>query len=115
VWPRWLADGLRGKPSLARAFWVYGVGISVVYSLIGLLIDTQNLLVATVYLLFGIALGVVQTIVLWRCAYNSRSRFLGRIVRTAVVSGLILLALVLCVLFINPEMVLPISDRWSAP
>jgi len=100
---------------LARAFWVYGVGISVVYSLIGLLIDTENLLVATVYLLFGIALGVLQTIVLWRCAYNSRSRFLGRVVRTAVVSGLVLLALVLGVLFINPDMLLPHSDRWSAP
>ena len=107
MWPRWLADGLGGKPSLARAFWVYGVGISVAYSLIGLLIDPQNLLVATVYLLLGIALGVLQTIVLWRCAYNSRSRFLGRVVRTAVVSGLILLALVLGVLFINPDMLLP--------
>jgi hypothetical protein len=115
VWPRWLADALRGEPSLARAFWVYGVGISVVYSLIGLLIDTQNLLVATVYLLFGIALGVLQTIVLWRCAYNSRSRLLGRLVRTAMVSSLILLAIVLCVLFINSDMLLPHNDRWRAP
>jgi hypothetical protein len=115
VWPRWLADGLLGKPSLARAFWVYGVGISVVYSLIGLLIDTQNLLVATIYLLIGIALGVLQTIVLWRCAYNSRSRFLGRLVRTAVVSGVILLAIVLCVLFINPDVLLRHNDRWRAP
>jgi len=49
VWPRWLADALRGKPSLARAFWLYGVGISVVYSVIGLLIDTQNLFVATAF------------------------------------------------------------------
>jgi hypothetical protein len=57
VLPTWLADALRGKPSLARAFWFYGVGISVVYSVIGLLIGTQNLFVATVYLLLGIALG----------------------------------------------------------
>jgi hypothetical protein len=115
VLPRWLADALRGKPSLARAFWFYGVGISVVYSLIGLLIDTQNLFVATVYVLFGIALGVLQTVVLWRCAYNSRSRFLGRLVRTAMVSSLILLAIVLCVLFINSDILLPHNDRWSAP
>ena len=115
MWPRWLADALRGKLSLARAFWLYGVGISVVYSVIGLLIDTQNLFVATVYLSFGIALGVLQTVVLWRCAYNSRSRFLGRLVRTAMVSCLILLAIVLCVLFINSDMLLPHNDRWRAP
>jgi hypothetical protein len=107
VWPRWLADALRGKASLGRAFWVYGVGISVVYSLIGLLIDTQHLVLATVYVLFGIALGVLQTVVLWRCAYNSRFRFLGRLVRTAMVSGLILLALVLCVLFVDSDLLLP--------
>ena len=111
MWPRSLADALRGKLSLGRAFWLYGVGISVVYSLVGLLIDTQNLFVATVYLLFGIALGVLQTVVLWRCAYNSRSRFLGRLVRTAMVASLILLAIVLCVLFINPDMLLPHNDH----
>jgi len=111
VWPRSLADALRGKLSLGRAFWLYGVGISVVYSLVGLLISTRNLFVATVYLLFGIALGVLQTVVLWRCAYNSRSRFLGRLVRTAMVASLILLAIVLCVLFINPDMLLPHNDH----
>jgi len=111
VWPRSLADALRGKLSLGRAFWLYGVGISVVYSLVGLLIDTQNLFVATVYLLFGIALGVLQTVVLWRCAYNSRSRFLGKVVRTAMVASLILLAIVVCVLFINSDMLLPHNDQ----
>ena len=111
MWPRWLADALRGKPSLARAFWLYGVGISVVYSLVGLLISTRNLFVATVYLLFGIALGVLQTVVLWRCAYNSRSRFLGKVVRTAMVASLILLAIVVCVLFINSDMLLPHNDH----
>ena len=111
MWPRSLADALRGKLSLGRAFWLYGVGISVVYSLVGLLISTRNLFVATVYLLFGIALGVLQTVVLWRCAYNSRSRFLGRLVRTAMVASLILLAIVLCVLFINPDMLLPHNDH----
>ena len=111
MWPRSLADALRGKLSLGRAFWLYGVGISVVYSLVGLLIDTQNLFVATVYLLFGIALGVLQTVVLWRCAYNSRSRFLGKVVRTAMVASLILLAIVVCVLFINSDMLLPHNDH----
>jgi hypothetical protein len=112
---RWLADALSGKVSLSRAFWVYGLGISIVYSLIGLLIDIQNPLEATVYLLVGAALGVLQTIVLWRCADNSRSRFVGRLVRTVVVLGLIMVAVMAYVLLTNSELLLPAKNRWSGP
>ena len=107
MWPKWLTDALSGKVSLSRAFWVYGLGISVAYSLIGLLIDIQNPLRVSVYLLVGAALGVLQTIILWRCAYNSRSRFLGRLVRTAMVFGLIMVAVMLYVLFTNSDLLLP--------
>jgi hypothetical protein len=99
VWPRWLTDALSGKASLARAFWVYGLGISVAYSLIELFIDAENTLVATFYMLVGVLIGVLQTIVLWRCAYNSRSKFLGRFVRTGIVFGFIAMAIVLYVLY----------------
>ena len=101
MWPRWLADALSGKVSLSRAFWLYGLGISVAYSLIGLPIDIQNRPVITIYLIVGLALGVLQTIILWRCAPNSRSKFLGRLVRTAMVFGIILVAIMLYVLFTN--------------
>jgi hypothetical protein len=101
VWPRWLADALSGKVSLSRAFWLYGFGISVVYSLIGLLIDMQNLPVVMIYLLVGLALGVLQTIILWRCASNSRSKFLGRLVRTVMVFGFIAVAIMIYVLLTN--------------
>ncbi len=101
MWPRWLADALSGKVSLARAFWVYGLGISVVYSLIGLLVDIQNRPVVMTYLMVGLALGVLQTIILWRCASNSGSKFLGRLVRTLMVFGFIVAALMLYVLFTN--------------
>ncbi len=113
--PRWLADALSGKVALSRAFWVYGLGISVVYSLIGLFIDIQNPRGVTVYLLVGAAVGVLQTIVLWRCAYNSRSRFLGRLVRTATVFGLIMVAVMLYVLLTNPDLLLSPNNRWSGP
>ena len=113
--PRWLADALSGKVSLSRAFWVYGLGISVVYSLIGLLIDIQSPLGLTVYLLVGAALGILQTIILWRCAYNSRSGFLGRLVRTALVCGLIVMAVMLYVLLTNSGLLLPPNNRWSGP
>jgi len=99
--PRWLADALGGKVSLARAFWVYGLGLSVVYSLIGLLVDIQNVPIAAMYLVIGLALGVVQTIILWRCANNSRFPFLGRLVRAAMIFGLVVVAIMLYVLYTN--------------
>jgi hypothetical protein len=101
MWARWLADALKGKVSLSRAFWLYGLGISVVYSFIGLLIDMQNLPVVVIYLLIGLALGVLQTIILWRSASNSGSRFLGRLVHTLMVFGFIVVAVMLYVLFTN--------------
>jgi len=101
VWPRWLADALSGRASLARAFWLYGLGISVVYSLIGLLIDIQDRPVVVIYLIVGLVLGVLQTIILWRCAPNSRSKSLGSLVRTVMVFGIIVVAVMLYVLFSN--------------
>jgi hypothetical protein len=99
VWPQWLTDALSGKVSLARAFWVYGVGISVAYSLFELFIGAENPLVATFYMLGGVVLGVLQSIILWRCAHNSRSAFLGRLVRTGIVFGFIAMAIVLYLLY----------------
>jgi hypothetical protein len=103
VWPRWLTDALTGKLSLARAFWVWGVGVSIGYSLIGAFIDVEHTLALTVYLVLGLALGVVQTVILWRSASNSRSKFLIRLVRAVVIVGLIVTALTLYLLLTNPS------------
>ena len=115
MWPRWLTDALSGKTSLARAFWVYGLGVSVAYSLIGGFIDVGSPLALTIYLLFGLGVGLLQTVILWRCAYNSPSKFLGRLVRTAVIVGLIMVPLMLYVLFTNSSLLLPPNNRWSGP
>ena len=115
MWLRWFADALSGKVSLSRAFWVYGLGISIVYSLIGLLIDVQNRLGVTIYLLVGTALGVLQTVILWRCAYNSRSRFLGSLVRTGLVFGLVVVALMFYVLFTHADLLLSPNNHWTGP
>jgi hypothetical protein len=109
VWPRWLSDALSGRASLSRAFWVYGVGVSVAYSVVALFIDIENRVGLAVYLAVGTALGVLQTIILWRCAHNSRSKFLGRLVRTAMVFGLAMVAVMLYVLFTNSDLLLPPS------
>jgi hypothetical protein len=51
-------------------------------------------------------------VILWRCAPNSRSRFLGRLIRTAVVVGLIIVVpLTLYLLFTDPASLLPPGDR----
>src|SRR5215469_16567620 len=98
MWPRWLTDALSGKISLARAFWVYGLGVSLVYSCLEFLIDEQNVTALVVYLVVGLALGVVQTIILWRCAKNSRYRFLGGLIRAGTIFGLVLVAIALYLL-----------------
>lgn len=113
MWPRWLSDALSGKDSLARAFWIWGVGVSVAYTLVGALIDVEHPLALTVYLVLGIALGVLQTVILWRCASNSRSKVLGRLVRAAVIGGLVVALLMLCVLLSNPSLLQSPNLRWS--
>jgi hypothetical protein len=113
VWPRWLTDALTGRLSLARAFWIWGVGVSVAYSLIGGLIDIEHPIALTIYLVVGLSLGILQTVILWRCASNSRSRLMGRLIRAAVVVGLIMIALMLYVLATNSNMLLPANHRWS--
>jgi len=101
MWPRWLVDALSGRVSLARAFWLYGLGLSVVYSLVGLFVDIENRPLLVIYLFVGLALGVLQTIILWRSAANSRSKLLSRVVRTLMVSGVIVVVIMLYVLFTN--------------
>ena len=109
--PSWLTNALSGKLSLTRAFWIWGVGVSVAYSLIGAFIDVEHTLALTVYLAFGLALGILQTVILWRCASNSRSKFLVRLVRTVVIVGLIMAALALFVMLANPSLVVPPNFR----
>ena len=107
MWPRWLSDALTGKLSLARAFWIWGVGVSLVYSLLGVFIDAEHTLALTVYLALGLALGLLQTVILWRSASNSKSKLLIRLVRSVVIAGLILAALALYVVLTNPGLQLP--------
>ena len=107
MWRRWLGDPLRGKTSLGRAFWGYGLGVTVAYSILGWLLDPTTVTAIVVYTLIGLVLGILQSVILWRCAPNSRSAFLGRLVRATVVVGLILVPLMLYVLISNPAALLP--------
>jgi hypothetical protein len=110
MWPQWLTDALTGKTSLRRAFWLYGVGISLAYSVVGLLFP-ETIVGLTVYVLLGLGIGILQSVILWQCAPNSRSALSGRFVRAAVIVGLILTPVMLYLLFASPEMLLPADAR----
>jgi hypothetical protein len=97
--PKWLTDALSGKVSLARAFWLYGLGVSVGYSVIGAFIDLSHPVAVSVYLVVGLVVGVVQTVILWRSAKNSPSKVLGRLVRIVVIVGLLLTLVVVYLLY----------------
>ena len=111
---RWLSDPLTGKTSLGRAVWLYGLGGSFLYSALGLLVP-ETTGGFTAYVLAGLAVGILQSVVLWRCAPNSRSAFVGRLVRAAVIVGLLLMPLMLYLSFTNSDMLLSPSNPWRGP
>ena len=109
--PKWLADALSGKVSLARAFWLYGFGVSVGYSVIGAFIDLAHPVAVGVYVVLGLVIGVVQTVILWRSAKNSPSRFMRRLVRIVVIVGLLLIPVMIYLLFVGSTALLPAELR----
>jgi glucan phosphoethanolaminetransferase (alkaline phosphatase superfamily) len=111
VGPKWLTDALSGKVSLARAFWLYGFGVSVGYSAIGAFIDVTHTVAITIYLVLGLVVGLVQTVILWRSAKNSPSRFLGRLVRILVIVGLLMIPVMIYLLYTGSAALLPVDVR----
>ena len=116
MWPQWVTDALSGKISLGRAFWVYGIGVSIAYSLVAAFVDVENRLALTSYLLFGLVLGILQSVILWRSALNSPYKFLARLIRAALIAALIIVVpLTLYLLFTDPASLLPPNNRWRGP
>ena len=94
-----MTDALSGKVSLARAFWLYGVGVSVGYSAIAVFIDLTKPVAIAIYTVLGLVLGLVQSVILWRSAKSSPSKFLGRLVRILVIAGLLLTLVMVYLLY----------------
>jgi len=97
---RYLTDPLRGHTPLWKVIWIYGFGASVVYSLLEPLFSSLRGL----YFVLGLALGVVQSVMLWQCSYNAKSPAYGRLLRVLVVIGALLLPLMLYVVWKHPEL-----------
>jgi hypothetical protein len=102
-----LTEPLRGKTSLRKVIWIYGFGVSVVYTVLGWILVPETPIGISVYTLLGLALGIVQSAMLWKCAYNSRFPSAGRLLRIVVVAGLLTIPLMLYVLIRNPEVLVP--------
>jgi len=86
-----IMDPLRGKTSLGRVFWVYGVLGSIVVSALGLLIDSGNEFATRLYIVFGLLFSVYVTVATYRCAGNCRSKSVARFVRISAIITLVLL------------------------
>jgi len=72
-------DPLRGKTSLNRVFWLYGVAGSAIYSVIGALFDVTNSLAMRIYVIGGLIFSIYVTVATYQCAGNCKSVLLARV------------------------------------
>jgi hypothetical protein len=86
-------DPLRGKTSLARVFWVYGLLGSVVVSMLGLLIDSGSEFIMRSYIVFGLLFSIYVTVATYRCAGNCRSKMVARLARISAIISIVVLPL----------------------
>jgi hypothetical protein len=107
MWTRALLDPLRGKTALWKVIWIYGFGVSLIYTVLGWIFVPETALAIGIYVVLGLALGVVQSLMMWQCAYNSRFPAAGRLLRVVVVAGLLAIPLMLYVLFSHPDALMP--------
>jgi RsiW-degrading membrane proteinase PrsW (M82 family) len=84
-------EPLQGRTPLWKVVWVYGFGVSLAYAGVGLALPLENTAVSWTYTLIGLLIGLYQLIGLWRCAFNSRSRAWGVLIRISVVASLLLI------------------------
>jgi hypothetical protein len=84
-------DPLRGKTSLGRVFWVYGVLGSIVVSALGLFIDSGNQFATRLYIVFGLLFSIYVTVATYQCAGNCQSKGVARLVRVSAIISLVLL------------------------
>ena len=98
---------LRGKTSLSRAFWLYSVLGSLLFSSLGLFLNPENQFVMKVYTILGLIFSVYVTVGIYRCADNSRSRWMAR---SARVGAIITLCLLPVLTYLDLTGVLSVTD-----
>lgn len=87
-------DPLRGRTSLSKVVWVYGLLGSLVYGALELLLNSGNELVIRMYSVVGLLFSIYVTVATYRCADNCSSKFWGRMARVSAVLSLLLLPVI---------------------
>jgi hypothetical protein len=104
MWRSFFLDPLHGRTALWRVIWIQGFGVSVVYALLGSVFVPSTRTATGAYLFGGLALGLLQSVMLWQCAYNGRSRRAGTVLRVLVLLGALLMPLVLYLWWRHPKL-----------
>jgi hypothetical protein len=86
-----LLEPLRGRTSLSKVFWLYGLLGSVLVSAIGLAFDAGNEAAMRTYMVLSLLFTVYVTVATYRCASNCQSKFLARLARISAVASLMML------------------------
>ena len=79
-----LLEPLQGRTQLWRVVLIYGFGVNCVLSLAALPFQPLQSTTLWLFLAIGLIVGLYQMFALWQCAYNSRFRPLGFIIRACV-------------------------------
>ncbi|MBS0579462.1 MAG: hypothetical protein JSR36_09380 [Proteobacteria bacterium] len=104
MWKQYVTEPMRGRTPLWRVIWIQGFGVSLLYALLGAAFVPRGRTAAAAYLLVGLLIGAVQSVMLWQCAYNGRSRATGTLLRTAVLLGALLMPLAAYLWWRHPEL-----------
>src|SRR5271156_1095670 len=86
-----VTDPLRGRTSLSRVVWLYGLLGSLVYGALELFLDSGNALVIRIYSVGGLLFSIYVTVATYRCADNCASKFWGRMARVSAILSLLML------------------------
>jgi|HubBroStandDraft_5_1064220.scaffolds.fasta_scaffold49282_3 hypothetical protein len=103
---------LRGQTSLSKVFWLYGVLGSLLFSSFELFLNPENQFVMKVYAILGLIFSVYVTVGIYRCADNSRSRWMAR---SARVGAIITLCLLPVLTYLDLTGALSVADLLGGP
>ena len=106
-----LLEPLQGRTQLWRVVLIYGLGVNCALSLAALPFQPLQPPALWPLLALGLIVGLYQLFALWQCAYNSRFRPLGSIVRACVAASILAVPLFIYIFVTQQRM--PLTNGWS--
>jgi exosortase/archaeosortase len=93
VWA-FIYEPLKGKTSLSRVFWLYGVLGSILVSAAGLLVNPLSVRQLQVYVVLSLLFSLYVTVATYLCAGNCASKAVAVLARISAVISLLALPFV---------------------